>query len=111
MPGSAMVRTSGEQKSRESPAVGQLPAAIYAQLRRIAQRFLRAEAPGHTLQPTALVHEAFLRVAGHENLVALGATHTRALFAQAMRHILVDHARGKRAHKRGGQRLRVTLDD
>src|SRR5438876_1817973 len=106
MPGSAMVRTSGEQKSRESPAVGQLPAAIYAELRRIAQRFLRAEAPGHTLQPTALVHEAFLRVAAHDKLISLSATHTRALFAQAMRHILVDHARRKRARKRGGERVR-----
>ncbi len=72
---------------------------------------MRGESPGHTLQPTALVHEAFLRVAGRREALALSATHLRALFAQAMRHILVDHARRKRATKRGGQRLRVALDE
>jgi RNA polymerase sigma factor (TIGR02999 family) len=98
--------------ARQPPiAVEQLSATIYAQLRQIAERFLRSESPGHTLQPTALVHEAFMRVMGRQKLAALTATHTRALFAQAMRHILVDHARRKRSRKRGGERVRVSLDE
>jgi RNA polymerase sigma factor (TIGR02999 family) len=90
---------------------GELPAAIYAELRRIARHYMQLEDVGHTLQPTALVHEAFLRVAAHQEIAALGATRTRALFAQAMRHILVDHARRKAARKRGGERVRVALDE
>jgi RNA polymerase sigma-70 factor (ECF subfamily) len=106
----ASARPGREIKGR-SPAPEQLPATIYAQLRQLADRFMRGESPGHTLQPTALVHEAFLRVAGGPGGVTASATHMRALFAQAMRHILVDHARHKRARKRGGQRLRVALDE
>jgi len=103
----------GRQKQQRgvAPAAEQLPATIYAELRRIAQRFMRGEGAGHTLQPTALVHEAFLRVAGKQEVAASSATHVRALFAQAMRRILVDHARRRRARKRGGERLRVALDE
>jgi RNA polymerase sigma factor (TIGR02999 family) len=108
---SAPVKKSNDVRKREAAHDLQLPATIYAELRQIAQRFLRSESPGHTLQPTALVHEAFLRVMGRRELLALSAGHTRALFAQAMRRILVDHARRKRAAKRGGMRLRVTLDE
>jgi RNA polymerase sigma factor (TIGR02999 family) len=111
MRSSPSVRGGRDAKGRQSPAAEQLPAAIYAQLRELAQRFMRGESRGHTLQPTALVHEAFLRVAGRCGAVAASATHVRALFAQAMRHILVDHARRKRARKRGGERMRVALDE
>ena len=93
-----------------SPAE-KLPARIYGELRKLAQRFMRSEGAGHTLQPTALVHEAFLRMAGREALAASGTTHVRALFAQAMHRILVDHARRKSARKRGGERVRVALDE
>lgn len=104
-------------KSREKTVVGRmpeaekLPAAVYAKLRQMAERFMRGEAAGHTLQPTALVHEAFLRVAGGQGADAASATHVRALFAQAMRRILVDHARRKKSRKRGGERVRVMLDE
>jgi RNA polymerase sigma-70 factor (ECF subfamily) len=108
---SAPITARKNQRSQQPLAGEQLPAAIYSELRQIAERFLRLEAPGHTLQPTALVHEAFLRVAARQELAALTATHTRALFAQAMRRILVDHARRKRARKRGGQRVRVALGE
>jgi RNA polymerase sigma factor (TIGR02999 family) len=111
MRSSASARGGRETKGRPSPAAEQLPSTIYAQLRELAERFMRGESPGHTLQPTALVHEAFLRVAGRREALALSATHLRALFAQAMRHILVDHARRKRANKRGGQRIRVAFDE
>src|SRR5262245_28730085 len=125
---SASARGGRETKGRPSPPAEQLPAAIYAQLRQIAQRIMHGESPGHTLQPTAQrirhgdapchtlerparAHEAFLRVAGRREALALSETHLRALFAQAMRHILVDHARRKKASKRGGQRIRVALDE
>lgn len=88
-----------------------LPADIYDQLRQIAERYMRGEGPEHTLQPTALVHEAFLRVAAHQSMAALSTTHVRALFAQTMRRILVDHARKKKARKRGGERVRLELDE
>jgi RNA polymerase sigma factor (TIGR02999 family) len=93
-----------------APATEQLPATIYAELRRIAQRLMRGENTGHTLQTTALVHEAFLRVAP-QHLSPEETTHMRAAFAQAMRRILVDHARRKRARKRGGERIKVALDE
>jgi RNA polymerase sigma factor (TIGR02999 family) len=107
---SAADRKKHEEKQGLRPAAERLPATVYAELRRIAQRVMRGENVGHTLQPTALVHEAFLRVAGHGHVPST-ATHMRAAFAQAMRHILVDHARRKRARKRGGERLRVALDE
>jgi RNA polymerase sigma factor (TIGR02999 family) len=97
---------NSESRKRET-----LPAEIYTQLRQIAERFMRGEGPEHTLQPTALVHEAFLRVAAHQSMAGLSATHVRALFAQTMRRILVDHARKKKSRKRGGERVRVELDD
>lgn len=95
-----------EPRKRET-----LPADVYSELREIAARFMRGEGPEHTLQPTALVHEAFLRLAAHQSMAGLSATHVRALFAQSMRRILVDHARRKKARKRGGEQLRVELDE
>ena len=108
-PGTISNRQSDRAPGASSPA--QLPARVYGELRKLAQRFMRNEGSGHTLQPTALVHEAFLRMAGHEALAVAGTTHVRALFAQAMHRILVDHARRKSARKRGGERLRVLLDE
>ncbi len=82
--------------------------AVYAELRRVAGAKLRREAPGHTLQPTALVNEAYLRLvpgaAGWDN-----RRHFFGAAAEAMRRILVDHARARRAEKRGGGLERVTL--
>jgi RNA polymerase sigma-70 factor (ECF subfamily) len=107
----ALGRGEAETKRAEPPKREALPAAIYTQLRQIAERFMRGEGAEHTLQPTALVHEAFLRVAGHQSMAALSQTHIRALFAQAMRRILVDHARKKKSRKRGGERVRVEFDE
>src|SRR5262245_6885791 len=108
---STSARGMQEGHSRQSRAAERLPATVYAELRRIAQRFMRGEYSGHTLQPTALVHEAFLRMAGRQAMATSSPTHVRALFAQAMRRILVDHARRKQARKRGGERVRVALDE
>src|SRR4051812_45402305 len=107
MGNSAKSRASQEAKGRERPEAEKLPSVVYGELKQIAERFMRGEGPGHTLQPTALVHEAFLRVAAHQSMAGLSATHVRALFAQTMRRILVDHARRKKARKRGGERVRL----
>jgi RNA polymerase sigma factor (TIGR02999 family) len=112
MPSSDVARNARRAAGdRQAVSIEKLPASIYNELRQLAQRFMRRESPGHTLQPTALVHEAFLRMAGRGSLSVCGETHLRALFAQAMHHILVDHARRRATRKRGGERVRVALDD
>jgi RNA polymerase sigma factor (TIGR02999 family) len=93
-------------------AASQVLPLVYAELRQLAARKLAHEKPGQTLQPTALVHEAYLRLVGdsqgpHWN----GRGHFFAAAAEAMRHILVDNARRKRRAKHGGGRQRVPLDD
>jgi RNA polymerase sigma factor (TIGR02999 family) len=104
-------RDARSTAERQPPAWEQLPASIYRELHAIAQRFMRRESPGHSLQPTALLHEAYLRMAGQHGLADCSQTHVRALFAQAMHRILVDHARGRAAQKRVGKRVRVALDE
>jgi RNA polymerase sigma factor (TIGR02999 family) len=83
---------------------------VYAELRRVAARCLWVDRPGHTLQPTALVHEAYLRMFGHANPPAVDKPHFLAMASQMMRRILVDYARGKGAEKRGGNATRTAMD-
>jgi len=83
--------------------------AIYDELRRLAGYFLGAERADHTLQPTALIHEAYLRLLTDRRASRAEETHFKGLAAQAMRRILVDYGRGKKRQKRGGQRVQVTL--
>ena len=80
-------------------------------LRRIAGARMRGERPDHTLQPTALVHEAYARIAGQPGLQWRDRAQFLTVAAHAMRQILVDHARARNAKKRGGDRARVTLDE
>ena len=82
---------------------------VYGELRRVARARLRAERPGHTLQPTALVHEAYLRLI-RGRTTPRNREHLFAMAARLMRQILVDHARRKGAEKRGGAASAVTLD-
>jgi RNA polymerase sigma factor (TIGR02999 family) len=82
---------------------------VYAELRRQAQRALRREGEGHTLQATALVHEAWLRLDGQHDARWESRTQFLAVAAQMMRRVLVDHARTRRALKRGGGGTQVTL--
>lgn len=90
---------------------GMLP-AIYDELRRVAAGFLRDERPGHTLQPTALVHEAFLRMADQRQASWQNRAQLLGIFARMMRRILLDHAGARVAAKRGGtDAVRITLDD
>ncbi|MBD3219635.1 sigma-70 family RNA polymerase sigma factor [bacterium] len=84
---------------------------IYDELRAIARRQLRAERGDHTLQPTALVHEAYLRLVDQEQVEWQGRGHFLAVAATAMRRLLVDHARGKQRLKRGGDAPRVALTE
>lgn len=90
---------------QQSPAerVEQLLPAVYGELRAAANRALRAERVGHTLQATALVHEAWLKLMGPRDVPWRNRGHFLAAAAEAMRRILVDHARGKAALRRGGK--------
>lgn len=92
-------------------ALERLIPRVYDELRRVAGRHLRRERPDHTLQPTALVHEAYLRLAAAERPRWRDRIHFYAVAAQVMRRILVDHARAHLADKRGGGAPRVPLDE
>jgi RNA polymerase sigma-70 factor, ECF subfamily len=91
-------------------AVDQMVPLIYDELRRIAHHRLRAEQTGHTLETTALVHEAYLRLVGGEQLQFESRAHLLAVAAQAMRHVLIDSAVSRRAQKRGGGHRPLSLD-
>ena len=84
---------------------------IYRDLKRRAGAYLRRERPDHTLQPTALVHEAYLRLIGQDRSAWQNRAQFFGIASQMMRRILVDHARERHATKRPGAGLRVTLDD
>jgi RNA polymerase sigma factor (TIGR02999 family) len=92
-------------------ALDSLTPLVYRDLRRIAARLLRAERSGHTLQPTALVNEAYLKLAGDAKVQWQNRSHFFAVAARAMRQILVDHARGHLAAKRGGGVTVVPLEE
>jgi RNA polymerase sigma factor (TIGR02999 family) len=92
-------------------AADELLPLVYQELRRLAAQKLSREPPGQTLQATALVHEAYIRLVGAEGQDWKGRTHFFAAAAEAMRRILVENARRKRRLKRGGGRRRVDLDD
>jgi RNA polymerase sigma factor (TIGR02999 family) len=103
-----------EQGDSESAA--KLLPLVYDELRRLASEKMAAERPGQTLDATALVHEAFIRLTGSEQLQKTplefaGSRHFFAVAAEAMRRILVENARRKNAEKRGGDRRRVDLDE
>lgn len=92
-------------------AQARLMPLVYAELRRVAAAYMRRERPGHTLQATALVHEAYIKLVGQHEVHWQNRAHFFGVAAQVMRRILVDHARAQRAGKRGGPRNQVTLDD
>ena len=84
---------------------------VYPELQKIATALLANERPGHTLQPTAVVHEAYLRLAGQCGVQWISPAHFKAVAALAMRRVLCDHAKSKKRKKRGGDQERVTLKD
>lgn len=92
-------------------ALEQLTPLVHAELRRIARRQMKREQPGHTLQPTALVSEVFVRLAGQEQFQWQDRAHFFAVCARMMRNILVDHARSHAREKRGGGAVHVSLSE
>ncbi len=92
-------------------ALGRLMPVVYEELRRLAARYLSRERPDHTLQPTALVHEAYLQLVDQRAVQWQGRAQFFGLAAQVMRNILVDHARSHRAVKRGSGARRLSLEE
>lgn len=97
---------SGDSNARDS-----LMELVYGELRRLASRKMAGEPGPHTLEPTALVHEAYLRIASQDRIEWRNRAQFYAVAAETMRRVLVDYARKKHTSKRGGQALRVALDD
>ena len=98
--------------TRGDPVAGdKLIPLVYQELKRQAQRQLHRERIGHTLQPTALVHEAFLRLVGQRRANWKNRAHFFGVAAQLMRRILIDYARGRQRFKRGGDQQRVPLEE
>jgi len=92
-------------------ALNKLFPLVHSELRRIAQRQMSGERPGHTLQATALVNEAYLKLAGQQGFDWQNRAHFFAVCATVMRHILIDHARAHARDKRGGGAIQVSLDE
>jgi len=95
----------------DEEALGRIVPLVQAELRHIAGRCLRNERAGHSLQATALVNEAYLRLIDAQRVNWQNRTHFLAMSARLMRRVLVDHARSKGADKRGGERVKVTLSE
>jgi len=96
-------------ESGDAKAANELLPLVYEELRKLAASKMADEAPGNTLQPTALVHEAWLRLVGRENPRFAGRAHFFAAAAEAMRRILIDRARRKRAMRHGGGQVKVDI--
>jgi RNA polymerase sigma factor (TIGR02999 family) len=99
-----------EFASGNKSALDRLVPLLYPELRRLAQIYMRNERPGHTLQPTALVHEAYARLVKQEQPAYASRAHFMGVAAQVMRQILIDHARSRDAEKRGGGVPNVSLE-
>lgn len=98
--------TNGDQGARD-----QLMSVVYQELHRLAHHYMKRESPGHTLQTSALVNEAFLKLIDQRNVQWRNRAHFFGIAAQMMRRILVDYARQRRYAKRGGDAPQVTLND
>jgi RNA polymerase sigma factor (TIGR02999 family) len=100
-----------DASSGNADALARMLPLVYDELHRIASAYLRRERREHTLQPTALVHEAYLRLAGQDDLDWKNRAHFRAIAATTMRRILIEHARARGRKKRGEAPERVALED
>lgn len=106
-----ITRLLARARSGDATASEALIRALYGELRGIAARCLRSERAGHTLQPTALVHEAYLKLVNQQDADYKSRGHFMAIAAMVMRRILVSHAEKRSAAKRGGKAARLPLDD
>lgn len=109
-PGDAKAAASNPQAPANRAAADKLLEVVYDDCRRLAASYLKKENAGHTLQPTALAHEVYMRLIEQERVSWKGRTHFLAIAAQAMRRLLIDHARGRDRLKRGGGWQRVQMD-
>ncbi len=110
-PPQAVTRLLMQVTDGDRVALNDLLPLIYDELRSLAANYLRRERPGHTLQPTALVHEAYLRLVDQTQVRWQNRAHFFGIAAQMMRRILVDHARGHNAEKRGSDFQKISLDE
>ena len=95
----------------DQAALDKLMPLVYGELRRMAKRYMAGQAPGHTLQTTALINEAFIKLVGQPDKHWQNRAHFFGVAAQAMRSILVDYARSRQYAKRGGGAQQVSLDE
>lgn len=100
-----------EWQRGDKAALDKLTPLVYDELRRIAHRYVQRERDGHTLETTALVNEAYVRLVGQQKIEWQNRAHFFAVTAQVMRHILIDHARRRHYAKRGGAAQQVSLED
>lgn len=110
-PRSELTDTFFRWRAGDPRALETLVPLLYDEMRELAAAYLRRERADHTLQATALAHEAFLRLLGQREVTWQNRAHFMGLVAQAMRRILADHARRHRAQKRGGGAVRVLLEE
>jgi RNA polymerase sigma factor (TIGR02999 family) len=106
-----VTRILNSWQAGDADAAGKLMPLVYEELRRLARNYLRRERNDHTLQATALVHEAYLRLVDDPSLSWQNRAHFYAVAAKLMRRILVDHARARNAAKRGGRVEKVSLEE
>jgi RNA polymerase sigma-70 factor, ECF subfamily len=100
-----------QARTGKTDAIAALLPLVYGELRRVAAAYLRREKPGQTLQPTALVHEAYLRLVRDRHVTWQNRAHFCAIAAHSMRQILIEKARARKAAKRGGAWARISLDE
>lgn len=98
-------------RNGDESALNELMPLVYDELHRLAKRYMAHERHNHTLQATALVNEAYLRLAGQEQVEWQNRAHFFGIAAQVMRHLLVDHARSRQSSKRGSGAQQITLDE
>lgn len=108
-PVASITKLLTEWHAGDEQALEQLTLLVYDELRRLAASYLRAQPPGQTLQATALVHEVYLELMGMQHVEWQSRAHFFGIAAQAMRYILIDHARQRAAQKRGGGVIKVSL--
>ncbi len=111
MPGPSTTLILQDLARGDKEALNRLMPLVYAELRKLADGYLRNERPGNTLQPTALVHEAYIRLTKQEQPGFRGRVHFLSIASHIMRQILIDHARLRNAGKRGGGVLKCSLDE
>ena len=100
-----------EWREGDEAALDRLMPLVYGELRRMAAHYMRGEREGHTLQASALVNEAYLRLADHRNMQWQGRAHFFGVASQAMRRVLVEHARTRGCRKRGAGQQKVALEE